>query len=159
VIRRERNARGQGDPGGQHQGRVGRTARRHPINPVLRFVHVDGVSALQNPGAADGSLGSKPAPSSAARPAAFASCGHVGNVDAGQHWAKNGREQVQQILNNGLGCVLPLCSEVHHHNPTRRISFSLCRRLRDFVGVLDEQPRGWAERAVLQGNGPDRHAG
>ena len=41
----------------------------------------------------------------------------------------------------------------------RRLPFPLRQRFGDFAGVFDEQPRDRAERAVLQRNEPDCHAG
>src|SRR5215470_10834332 len=55
-----------------------------------------------------------------------------------------GRKQPQQILNNVIGW---------------RLLFSLRQGLCDLAGGLGEKLRDWAERAVLQGNNSDWHAG
>jgi len=42
------------------------------------------------------------------------------------------------------------------HEPTWRLSFSLCQRLRNFAGRVDKKLRNRAERAVLQGDDSNR---
>ena len=75
---------------------------------------------------------------------------HISNADEMLHchvstlWARTGREQPQQVFGNVIKVRLP---------------FSLRQRLGDLAGVFDEKLRDWAERAVLQGNNSDWHAG
>jgi hypothetical protein len=45
------------------------------------------------------------------------------------------------------------------HRWNCRLLFSLRKRFSDFAGVLDEKLRSWAQRAVVQGNNSDWHAG
>ena len=55
---------------------------------------------------------------------------------------------LQQILEHCTG-----------HRWNGRLLFSLRQRLRDFAGAVDEKPRDGAERAALQGDDSDWHAG